>query len=836
MNTTIETLIGDSGFWRHSLSTKEFYKCKNKALCLGTSCAEGYDGVLCEVCVDKNKYFDYLDGKCADCPYFSRLAIVAGILAGSAVVIFLVNAVRQSFPDFDYCLGKFSYLFTRISLQAKLKVTISFYQIVTTLKPIYGVSMHSTFASWFRFIQYFNLGLAEWLGIPISCFGSMKDQLSTSALWPYAFILLLVCVICMFTFLVDMRKSSTNDIVAKILARSLHATIITFYLVLLPVSRNIFDALRCKSFATNDLDGLSTSYLIADWTLKCDKGDAEYGDVKKNFWVFFAVWPVAVPLVSFCLLLRIRVSVQSKCITPLAEACRFLWSDYESSMMLWEFIDMARKICLIGLIIFIDPEQGLERVLRLLVAIIICVVYVIIVSLARPYKRNDDLYLSVISNLLLTCCFVVGIMIHQCKEEDDWDEESNSCERIFGLSLNSYQATLVAVFMTAATLIVFTLSIIVLTVNAMNEPTICLVSTNRTPNLDMSAGFKNHIFFSYVRKAENDKGHKIVQILQLFLPEVDICFDVDALKNISLLEESVAKAAHFVLFYSKGYFESFNCRREVTEAISREKSITVVYETDDNLQDEGFIDEMKEECRQHFPLGSIDIFAKDPVLWVNSSQLFSVESVKTIAMRLLRNLPYYKKRPSLLNAGLKTSCDRGPAGFLEPLQIIYCGTNRGVRDIALKLKEECTGNVSTYDISLSSSQVQYDNKKSVMLLYLNTSAFLDADDLTCECVKQTIDANIPLILIHEMDTDEGGCSFDYIMMQTPQVLMGGCYKLYSENIAVPLYSMKRYQQVSLRQILKKMGARPTGTPGTIGFLICLHIKRFFSFQRNNNQD
>ena len=38
-----------------------------------------------------------------------------------------------------------------------------------------------------------------------------------------------------------------------------------------------------------------------------------------------------------------------------------------------------------------------------------------------------------------------------------------------------------------------------------------------------------------------------------------------------------------VLLYSKGYFESKNCRHEVSKAIKKGKSITVVHEYDDEV-------------------------------------------------------------------------------------------------------------------------------------------------------------------------------------------------------------------------------------------------------------
>merc|ERR1712238_181145 len=112
--------------------------------------------------------------------------------------------------------------------------------------------------------------------------------------------------------------------------------------------------------------------------------------------------------------------------------------------MFWEVIELVRKISLTGLLLFIDPEEGSEKVLRLLVATGICIFYGTILSRARPYKRKDDLDLAIFSNMLLTCCFLVGIIIHQCKEDKDAD---GVCTELFGLP-DSYQATVMAVILT----------------------------------------------------------------------------------------------------------------------------------------------------------------------------------------------------------------------------------------------------------------------------------------------------------------------------------------------------------------------------------------------------
>ena len=47
--------------------------------------------------------------------------------------------------------------------------------------------------------------------------------------------------------------------------------------------------------------------------------------------------------------------------------------------------------------------------------------------------------------------------------------------------------------------------------------------------------------------------------------------------------------------------------------------------------------------------------------------------------------------------------------------------------------------------------------------------------------------------------------FETIITQTPDDLKGEPYNIYSSDIAISLYSVKEYKQVSLRQILKNIG-------------------------------
>jgi len=819
-NTTLTTLKGDPGFWRDSLQTAVFYQCnENIELCLGgLSCAEGHGGVKCEVCDDKERYFDESKGECVECPLFSRLGSLTGIVAGIFLFLFVMKFIAYRYAKIEPFITKMLLSLSTIGLQTKFKIMASFFQVVTTFRPVYGVRMHSAFISWFRVFDFFNFGLANTFGIPSSCIGSMKERLLIGAGWPFALVLVLLSGIFIYMVAVDMKKVKRKDAISKCLSRSLYGTIVIFYFTLPSVCQQIFDARTCTSFVSNDLEVSSSSYLIANWNIKCEDGDSDYKDVQQVFWALFVLWPVAVPVSIFVLTLIIRPSVQSNSITPLAEACQFLWFDYDQQMMFWEVIDVVRKIILTGLILFIQPEEGSEKVLRLLVATMICIFYGTILSRARPYKRKDDLDLAILSNMLLTCCFLVGIIIHQCKEDEDAD---GVCMELFGLR-DSYSATAIAVILTSSMLISFILFVLVQSMNDLTAPIVRLVSTNGAPHLGMPEDCKYHLFVSHIWTSGQDKVHKIVRTLKLYLHEVNIWLDVDVLENLGDLENSVTESAHFVLFYSKGFFNSVNCRREVMKAMEADKPMTIIFEPDDESID--IIVQMKEEFTNFWPQdlspNAIEkyIFGKDPIMWISNGKQFSLESIKLVAGRLLKDLPFYKKNSGLLDAGLKIKGEATPVEIWKPLDILYCSTNIGASDVANKLVGECKGDVKAREMNLSDTDLQKDDRQAVMLVYLNSTTFQASDCLLCESIKRAIDKEVKVVLVHENDVNKNGCAFGEIMNQTPDVLLKKPYNIYAQDIAVGLYSTEEYQKISILQLLTKMGAKPIGTKSVADFL------------------
>ena len=173
-----------------------------------------------------------------------------------------------------------------------------------------------------------------------------------------------------------------------------------------------------------------------------------------------------------------------------------------------------------------------------------------------------------------------------------------------------------------------------------------LRNTGYPPNLEMPPTCRNHLFVSHVWSSGQDKAHAITRNLQLYLPGLKIWIDVDSLEDIDRLEEYIAESAVVLIFYTKGYFQSVNCRREFYQAIALEKPIIVIHEDDDEA-----LEEMKHECVTYcgvkFANDGIDInrvleiILEDPIRRIKTGS-FSAETLKLVYIRILKNLPYYR--------------------------------------------------------------------------------------------------------------------------------------------------------------------------------------------------
>ena len=853
MNTNLNNMNLEEGYWRQSFNTSKIYKCETKATCQGSNttsaihrgdtnghyCIENHTGPLCQVCKLENDYFSYSDEKCMNCPKSSSTLHILLIFIIGAMVLFLTIgtigklSLTKRFQRLDFT--------SSLGLRAKFKLLITFYQILATFKDIYGIELSPTFTKWMKFLT-FNLEEILNFKIPMSCIGTTNQLLVLKATWPYLLIMLGAGCFHLANYAriySSEHKFQKPEDRTKVKKQLIQLTIVVIYFALPVVAQSTFDAINCRAFQINDDEPPEfRSYLLSDMGIVCDINlDSKYRSIKIVFWVLFSIWIIITPLAFFALLKYISTSICSKQITFLAESCRFLWDDYDSKFWYWDVVDTIRKISLTGLIMFVQPKEGSNKFLRLILAIILSTIYSFILLGLRPYKRPNDYYCAFSGNLLLIICFCLGLILKLCDDDDEKLENSSGaridleCHRFIGFN-SSMEATTIVTILAFGMLIVTALSIIVLAFNTKYMPKTILKSTGHAPNLELPEQCYYHVFVSHVWSTGQAKTHAIVRKMQLLLPGLKIWLDVDELHDISNLESSVEESVVFLLYYSKSYFRSRNCRREIYTAIRLNKPIIVVYEGGENT-----LRELREECMENC-IGAIDIaspgslavlkklFGNDdgelgfttsknpPILWKNENE-YSHASLNLIFHRILQCLPYYA------NSTTKDLVD----GIIVPGEIeemileeetnllVLYEENEGCLEIAYELKR--MGKTFSQFLNITNASKHHAQKasdkpsKSYLLFYLNKNTFNESYKAkVAQVVKACLDdPDIDIILIREMDkAKDASPNFSFFYKEAPMELISGDpYDLFKE-IAIPLHSEEEYRIVALRQVARKMGA------------------------------
>ena len=500
--------------------------------------------------------------------------------------------------------------------------------------------------------------------------------------------------------------------------------------------------------------------------------------------------------------------------------------------------------------LFIDLEYGSSKLLRLLVASVISAFYLAALALARPFKRADNLHLACIANLILTCCFVLGTAIQIC-EGVAYDD---MCHTLVGLT-NGRSLSVITIALTTSILAVSVLVVTIKTATAVGAPTIRLVSSGRPPALELPPECHYHGFFSHAWGTGQDQTHTCVRQLQQLLPGVRIWLDVDCLDDVGRLEESVADSATFLVFLSAGYFESWNCRRELYAALASDRPFIAVHEADTS-KGGAPIAALQAECNtscvevapQAHPSYSgpeellAKIFDLPPITWVRVHD-FQIESLKEISLRMLRHSQHYRSG-SLLAAGVAVPSQVGPYALHHPVTILVCRDNNGARNVAeeVAVAAEEGGRRLSRRLSAPSSTTSATRTvvvreaegvlcdeappteletDTVLLLYLTSRTFLDEGGTVARMVQTAMDRRIPIALVAEQEPSRGGCPFAQLLQQTPRVLQQPPYKLY-DTLAVPLFPSMEHRRVSLRHILRSMGAVPCDARALTR---CLHLCR-----------
>ena len=377
--TTIETLVLERGYWRHSDATPQTWLCKSNgdwSPCAGGDragvdgngyCASGYRGPRCELCVGtsnedggsslevlRNKYFDGSSARCRDC---GDATVLAAIVFGTTFFIVFVSAgggalILWHRPAVSKFIRSVLKLFRKAGMQFKVKAIVGLYQCVTAVSSVFDVTTPSGLDEFTGFINLLEFEFDVDIIIPGSCLGNYQRRLVITACWPIGLLLVASASCVAWELWQDRRYEDASKVaprgrrmaVKAGLHRVLPATLLLTFLLVPSTATRIFKTFLCDRFEYDRANGLMMRYLHDDLAVSCESH--EYDRTFNTAIMLICVWPVGVPLLYALLLWASRDALLTGTKTPLSRATSFLSGDYRSSVFWWEPLEMCRKLTL----------------------------------------------------------------------------------------------------------------------------------------------------------------------------------------------------------------------------------------------------------------------------------------------------------------------------------------------------------------------------------------------------------------------------------------------------------------------------------------------------------
>ena len=621
--STIETIRLLSGWWRLSSRTTDLRKCHGGSDsndtsvdeargCLGGgtvgACVDqNQTGPECRVCSLTNEYYDG-DGRCLRCPDLgSRVLRALGWVLGAALLLTLLSvplvSIRRvpsvclpaanAYRGFVRGMMRFA---KSIDLQPKLKVVISFYQVVIILDSTYSVTMPPVFTSWMNVFRLIGLDWSSFV-IPKDCLArGVSSELLLHALAPVAVALAAFVSCALFEAIraaLKIRETGPKGLLRGSRKGALKAMplalLITFMFVPSVSSRILTTFGSCAEYG--DVDAVAQTgngtfinrfvyFLRRDLSVRCYDSPEHEQAVQTALLMTF-IWPVGVQLLYVALLAIVRRPLLNRTPTPLTRATAFLHRDYKPELFYWEAVDLARRLVLTGWVALV-PEQ--KDFYRIVIAVLVSLAMLLLTLTLHPYRHSENQLLAVGSQFMLVVLFVGAGYIKAFEDTVDEVTSLGTDGVAFASSIYGFSSTesivLMLLLFVLIMLIMFVAILVHHCVKAGHVTTIRSRATAKEPLLTLSTGQKFHLFNSHIWSTGQDATATIKRQLQRLMPTISVFLDVDDLKDIGSLERYIDESAVIMFFLSKGYFLSRNCLREVVATIEKKKPIVLVHEAD----------------------------------------------------------------------------------------------------------------------------------------------------------------------------------------------------------------------------------------------------------------
>ena len=157
------------------------------------------------------------------------------------------------------------------------------------------------------------------------------------------------------------------------------------------------------------------SYLIADVEARCMQDatgslpQPEDERIRLLGQVVLGLFCGAVPLLYMVLLMLARKPITDSMFeaTNLSTALSFLYQDFKPVFFWWEFVDLIKKVALVGFFVTIKPGT----LIQLILATCVCLVIFCAEAMSQPYAKTSDNAVAMSCSFCLCFFFVCTIII-----------------------------------------------------------------------------------------------------------------------------------------------------------------------------------------------------------------------------------------------------------------------------------------------------------------------------------------------------------------------------------------------------------------------------------------
>ena len=548
LNTTSANIALELDHWRPSQQTIHPQPCPRRGLCangvngstVGTTydrfsdatCApgRGVAGAYCLLCMEPSThYFSAAANECQPC---TDTDTVFGVVTLCAAVVLIIGAVLLTHhwfvqPQLGSMAQRIRTYAARISLRAKLRILISFAQIVSQLESVYDLRYPHEFRTLIGALSIVNIDLSWLPGLQLHCLGvrSLTSRLLVMTLAPLG-----------IAFLVPLITLARR----RPLASCLPLVLSWIFLLFPAVSSFGFRALApCDCFMF--VGGGHICFLREDYEVECTGTlfgrAAAPPDVLAAAWLAVFLWAVGVPVGYLILLfasahgtrvgssagtranqeisglalgarwadrfanaLRARssrffrarsVAGATNCDsspsrrssaggggrrTQLRLALGILVGDYRGSMRGWELVILGEKLALTGVPAIFDPGSWTQLFMGTAIALLAFGLQ----ARVMPYHSADDNFFAFLASLSLVAVFQGSLGLQT---------------QSLGLNIDS---TLIVTILFAFTLLVLltALAFFILELRSSRE-IIVVHSTGHPPCLVLPDTKRWHLFLSH---------------------------------------------------------------------------------------------------------------------------------------------------------------------------------------------------------------------------------------------------------------------------------------------------------------------------------------------------